>query len=381
MGGGGSKLLKVDPYPSQGSLEGVSIAKAQGCNDCSLIIPAGVSSANVKLTRPKKKETPSNFSPDTKLLLTPALSFEVQFKDASIPVKSMSLYHPCPIRVENIQYDAVLCFNDPAFEPSTHVILVPIKAVSTPDGRSNFFSRFVPYMSALKEPKPDSGGEYPDIEVPVGKDWSLTTLFPVSLTKGGTPEVDSGYYVWKAGGTYEGYKEDTSVMDWYRWRPAANNPTYIMLGSAVPISATDLQTITSTLPSTPFRPPFPIHPIPAEFVYKPCEKAKKASPVKESFENAECDPFGPEAKYPPSQINTDAMFGFAATIMSIVALVLIVWAVMKLSDNPFWDKVKGLGEYLGKGLAKAFKGAKRAAEEQTAAPEEVVEEEETKTSE
>lgn len=377
MGGGGSKQLVVDPYPSQGSLEGVSIAKAQGCNQCKFSIPAGVSSANVKLTRPKKKETPSNFSPDTKLLLTPALSFEVQFNEAAIPIKSMTLYHPCPIRVENIQYDAVLCLNDPAFEPSTHVILIPIKAVSAPDDRANFFSRFVPYMSALKEPKPDSGGVYPDIEVPVGKDWSLTTLFPVSLTKTGSPEVDSGYYVWKAGGSYEGYKQDNPVWDWYRWRPAANNPTYIMLGSAVPINATDLQTITSTLPSTPFRPPFPIHPIPNEFVYKPCEKAKKASPVKESFENAECDPFGPEAKYPPSQINVDAMFGFTATIMGLVALVLIVWAVMKLSDNPFWDKVRGMGEYLGKGLAKAFKGAKRAAEEQTAAPEE----EETKTAE
>jgi hypothetical protein len=378
MGAGGSKKLVIDPYPSQGSLEGVSIAKAQGCNECRFSIPAGVSSANVKLNRPKKKDIPSNFSPDTKLLITPALSFEVQFNEASIPVKSMTLYHPCPIRVENIQYDAVLCLNDPGFpDTQSHIILIPIKAVSNPDDRANFFSRFVPYMAALKEPKPDSGGDYPEIEVPVGKDWSLTTLFPVSLTNTGTPEVDSGYYVWKAGGTYEGYKQDNPNWDWYRWRPAANNPTYIMLGSAVPISTTDLQTITSTLPSTPFRPPFPIHPVPAEFVYKPCQKAKASSPVKETFDN-QCDPFSPNAKYPPSPVNVDALFGFTYTILSIVGLVLIVWVVMKLADNPFWDKVKGLGEYLGKGLAKAFKGAKRAAEEQAAA---TPEPEETKTSE
>jgi hypothetical protein len=127
-----------------------------------------------------------------------------------------------------------------------------------------------------------------------------------------------------------------------------------MLDSAVPISAADLQTITSTLPPTPFRPPFPIHPIPDLFVYKPCEKPKTASPVKETFENAECDPYGPEAKYPSSPISPDAIYGFAMTIASLIGAVLIVWGVMKLADNPVFDRLKTFGEYVGRSLANAI---------------------------
>jgi hypothetical protein len=374
MGGGGSKPTFVDPYPKQDSLEGLSMAKAQGCAECKLVIPAGVSSASVRLQRPKKEDKVYTFSPGTKILITPTLAFEIQFNGASVPVKSMTLYHPCPVRVENIQYDAVLCLNDPGLseidtkglggvlpggftaEQQTHVLMIPIKAENNPDGRAEFFSRFVPYMSALKDTKPDSN-IYADLDVPVGKDWSLTTMFPVSLTKDGNPEVRVGYYSWQGGGTYESKFVDEGSQFRYKWVQSGQTPRYIMLDTAVPISAADLQTITSTLPPTPFRPPFPIHPIPELFVYKPCEKPKTESPVKESFENAECDPFGPEAKYPPSPISADAMFGFAMTILSLIGAVLVVWGVMKLADNPVFDKFKTFGEFLGKGLAKAFRGA------------------------
>lgn len=369
MGGGGSKPTVVDPYPQQNSLEGLSMAKAQSCTECKLVIPAGVSSASVRLQRPKKEDKVYSFSPATKLLITPALAFEIQFNGASIPVKSMTLYHPCPVRVENIQYDAVLCLNDPGLsevdnkgvfgfgsfkgEQQSHVLMIPIKAENNPDGRATFFSRFVPYMTALKDTKPDSAN-YVDLDVPVGKDWSLTTMFPVSLTSDGSPEVRVGYYSWQGGGTYESKFVDEGSQFRYKWVQSGQTPRYIMLDSAVPISAADLQTITSTLPPTPFRPPFPIHPIPDLFVYKPCEKPKTASPVKETFENAECDPYGPEAKYPASPINADTMYGFAMTIASLIGAVLIVWGVMKLADNPVFDRLKTFGEYVGRSLANAI---------------------------
>jgi hypothetical protein len=52
------------------------------------------------------------------------------------------------------------------------------------------------------------------------------------------------------------------------------------------------------------------------------------------------------------------MYGFAMTIATLIAAVLVVWGVMKLADNPVFDKLKTFGEYLGKGLAKAFRGIK-----------------------
>lgn len=386
MGGGGSKPTVVDPFPQQNSLAGLSIAKAQSCTECKLVIPAGVSSASVRLQRPPKEDKVYTFSPGTKLLITPALAFEIQFNGQSIPVKSMTLYHPCPIRVENIQYDAVLCLNDPGLsevdnkgvfgfgsfkaEQQTHVMMIPIKAENNPDGRAAFFSRFIPYMTALKDTKPDSK-QYVDLDVPVGKDWSLTTMFPVSLTKDGSPEVNVGYYSWQGGGTFKSKFIDEGYRFRYLWEGDTSTPRYIMLDTAVPISAADLQTLTSTLPPTPFRPPFPIHPVPDLFVYKPCEKPKAASPVKETFENAECDPFSPDAKYPKSAISADAIFGFAMTILSLIGAVLVVWGVMKLADNPVFDKIKTFGEFLGKGLAKAFRGAAAQMKKQTQANTEV----------
>jgi hypothetical protein len=179
-------------------------------------------------------------------------------------------------------------------------------------------------------------------------------MFPVSLTNDGSPEVRVGYYSWQGGGTYESKFVDEGSQFRYKWVQSGQTPRYIMLDTAVPISAADLQTLTSTLPPTPFRPPFPIHPIPDLFVYKPCEKPKT---IKESFENAECDPFGPEAKYPPSPINATSIYGFAITIAMLVAAVMVVWGVMKLADNPVFDKFKLFGEFLGKGLAKALRGA------------------------
>lgn len=53
----------------------------------------------------------------TKLFLKPTLPFKVTFNDgrgapSALDVTLMSVYHPCPIRIETVQYDAVLQIGD-----------------------------------------------------------------------------------------------------------------------------------------------------------------------------------------------------------------------------------------------------------------------------
>jgi hypothetical protein len=184
----------------------------------------------------------------------------------------MTVYHPCPLRIEGVQPDAVFSLNDPSFEDGNgYVILIPLAAKNTADPSIGFFDKILPQISALKVP--EATGQYMTHNVPTGTDWSLAKVFSANAGNGESFEVKNGYYEWKGMPALERVKNETvnyqtigggglfnlpgmripsgSTIT-YSWKESGKPaPRYIMLDTPVAISGSSLSSITQTLPVTP----------------------------------------------------------------------------------------------------------------------------------
>jgi hypothetical protein len=131
---------------------------------CQLIIPAGTSSPILKTYRiPEELTTPETEKYQVqaaakKLFLEPSMPFQISYNGQPWTIKRMVLYHPCPVKIENVQYDAVLQLGDaPPFAPpgtsgiDDIVILIPLAGSNTPDEAGSLFQRFAPFIPSLAD--------------------------------------------------------------------------------------------------------------------------------------------------------------------------------------------------------------------------------------
>jgi len=320
-----------------------------------------------------QKVSSGGFSSDTKAKLTPSIPFKLTFNGQEITVKTMTVYHPCPLRIEGIQPDAVLSLNDPGFDDgSQYIILIPLTAKNTADPSIEFFDRILPQVNALMVP--EATGQYITRNVATGANWSLTKVFTTGAINNGSFEVQNGYYEWKGMPALERVKSETA--NWYgatinySWKESGKpSPRYIMLDTPVAISSSSLSSITQTLPVTPASDAvhavlYSSNPLERGIVHKqgppnpacPRENFADMNGVKEDF----CDDWTAWAQdtkttgYTTQQIFT-LIFNVLVFIAMGVGTYLAFSAILRLYDI----ELKNVSAGLGKITAVVFKSLKQ----------------------
>lgn len=311
---------------------------------------------DIPVTRIRPVTTSGGFSANTKVRITPSMPFKIEVttetQKTEVQIKTLTLFHPCPVRIENTQYDAVLTLNDPT--DATDIFLIPIKAESIPDDRATFFSRIIPYINGLMEANPATG-EYTPIDVPTGNDWSLTKLFPVKPGTTGEPEIKDGFFTWIGTNALEKYRIDGPGFSQYKWRQAGNPVRYFMFQNPVPISSLDLGVL-RRFPVTPSE--SAIHPVPTEFFYKTgpptataCAKMAESSGgecTRETFcGKPECDPLSGFNTPEPS---TDGLVAAVTTFIVSFGIAIAVYIAVKFAASRYPDILKRLGERIGRAI-------------------------------
>ncbi len=322
-------------------------------------------------TRIRKVSTGGSFSADTKLRITPSIPFKVvvgtrTVEPREVLVKEMTLYHPSPVRIENVQHDAVLSLNDPSnAKAGDVVVLIPLVGTGAQTPSSQFIGKIAGQMSSLISPDPQTG-LYTPINVPTGADWTLNTLLP---TDDETNQVKSGYFVWEGLPEIEQYLAvDTPSVKRYSWRRSGGSaPVYVMLETPLDISQSDFATLLQ-FPSTP--PERAIHGVVGGTLVYKCGPAETGTAVsgtttKETFKNT-CDPFRPNYDkmygYTPDQ-----MLGVLFNVLTFVAIAFGAWIALTMvgvyrSDTFFTEFAVGMGTV----IARVFKGAAEKAKQASA---------------
>jgi hypothetical protein len=341
-----------------------------------------------------QKVSSGGFSSDTKIKLTPSIPFKLTFKGQEIDVKTMSVYHPCPLRIEGVQPDAVFSLNDPSFDDkSEYIILIPLTAKNTADPSVALFDKILPQINALMVP--EATGQYMTRNVATGANWSLASIFTPSTRNGDSFEVKNGYYEWKGMPTLERVKSETvnyqtigggglfnspgmqvpsGTTISYSWKESGKpSPRYIMLDTPVAISSSSLSSITQTLPVTPSTDAvhavlYSSNPLERGIVHKqgppnpacPRENFADMNGVKEDF----CDDWTAWAQdtkttgYTTQQIFT-LIFNVLVFIAMGVGTYLAFSAILRLYDI----ELKNVSAGLGKITAVVFKSLKQKAGE------------------
>jgi len=446
MGAGSSQpkaptIVHRDPPPNAQALRGLSVNGSQGCKPgrCVLIVPQGVSSSSVKLSREQgsvslkecqqlaqdtaavqaqrmaldefkgnlvagkyfrqqtngycsqlmltddevqgattidqipwsKARIPSirklsatgGYSSSTKVFLRPEIPFQISFGGQSSEVNIMTLFHPSPIRIENVQHDAILTLGDPG-AGSKLVVMIPLVGSLVSGQSGEFVARVASYLPGIL--RPGSSGQYDPIDAPTGNDWSLSKVFP------GTPEngrtvVDVGYFSWNATPPLEEYQRNyvsspnpQSDHQYIGWRPTGPlGATYVMLKDAVPINPFDLQTI-KMLPVTPSEEAIP-PPLMMTLVYQP---PSSCSAGKESFTTSKINKCDPLAAFPPpTTITSDFLIKLFASVLGTIALFIGIYFALKFGTDPkYADRIKQWGESFGRQLATVRGSVKKAAQ-------------------
>jgi hypothetical protein len=269
------------------------------CTPCSLLVPANVSSSAVILSRTStasstcpqgwstnKFSVPRDgyegectkdgtkillgtgpFSSSTKLFIKPTIPFKIMMNGKAHDISTLTLYHPSPVRIENVQHDAVLSLGDPSVG-SPFVVLIPIVSSSLGGPAANFVGKIVSQMASFITTDTTTP---PEVSVSTGADWNLSSVIPVgerSLAKG-------SFFTW-IGGAYEQYRSPKSTF--YRtildWKPMKPETTYVLMAEPIKVNPTDLTEI-MRLPIT--KPDDSIHQI-TNVQYKPGIRKSAASP-------------------------------------------------------------------------------------------------------
>jgi len=318
-----------------------------------------------------QKLSSGGFSSDTKARLTPSIPFKLTFMGQEITVKTMSVYHPCPLRIEGVQPDAVFSLNDPSFDDgSGYIILVPLVAKNTADPSIEFFDRVLPQINAVTAP--EATGQYMTRNIATGTNWSLTKVFSAMVTAGGSFEVQNGYYEWKGMPALERVREDGNNTITYSWKESGKpSPRYIMLDTPVAISSSSLSSITQSLPVTPTSDAihavlYSSNPLQRGIVHKQgppnpeCTRESFAdmNGVKEEF----CDAWTAWAQTSePKGFTTQQIFEWIFKILIFVAMgvgaYLALAAVLRLYDVELSNVSTGLGKI----TAVVFKSLKQKA--------------------
>jgi hypothetical protein len=171
----------------------------------------------------------------------------MSFNGTQFTVNQMAIYRPCPIRVDNIQADAVLSLNDYSDPTATHVVLIPISSGLTYGSAGDFIGRIVQNLNAFTVD--ENTGAYQPITVPVGNDWSLTRVLPVGRGPENN-EVAVSYFQWSTTELERYPRINTPSLLRYGWRPKQGGITTIMIYEPVRVSYLTSSYI-ATLPYAP----------------------------------------------------------------------------------------------------------------------------------
>jgi len=146
-----------------------------------------------------RKISSGGFSMDTKARFTPNIPFKMTFNGQPVLVRSITLYHPSPLRLNYKQGDAVISLNDPSdgyidetSKAPPVIVLIPIVAGDPKSPSASFFNKLVTHIPEIADPD-FMTGLYNSSDFPTGNDWSLTQLFPPKKpTEGCGKIVDPG---------------------------------------------------------------------------------------------------------------------------------------------------------------------------------------------
>ena len=358
----------------------------------------------------------------TKLFLKPTLPFKVSFRDGlgktqEVPqVTLISVFHPCPIRVESIQYDAVIQIGDfrglsgtectqeqdtserakRALAKQTIVLerriakaqeqvfaemkkgltsasyitaqstlnsliakkdalALPKKRVCEPrDGAADKLVIFVP-LKINDRPKP--GAQYEQTR------FVNTFANKIPSILGAQPDRYLGYPDVPAA-TQNDWKL-SSILDptdcYYTWEVTLTGQsqpvTVVFMKNPIAILSSDMGSI-KRLPITP--PSHVFHSNPTNVRFKSCP------PRDISGVPVPCLAAAPPQKVPgplaqaeteknnkPAVSGTDWLIGLFATIGYLLLMLLAVWLAVKFANGPGGTALKGFGNYFGRTLAGA----------------------------
>jgi hypothetical protein len=365
----------------------------------------------------------------TKLFLKPTLPFKVSFRDGigktqEVPqVTLISVFHPCPIRIESVQYDAVIqigdfrglsgteCtqqvdessravkalnkqtavlerriakaqeqvltelkkgFTSPSYitarsnadrliakkdalalpkkrvcEPRDGaadklVIFVPLKINDRPKPgaqyeQTRFVNTFANKIPSILGAQPDRYLGYPDVPAATQNDWKLSSIL----------DPTDCYYTWEV--TLTGQSQPVTV---------------VFMKNPIAILSSDMGSI-KRLPITP--PSHVFHSNPTNVRFKSCP------PRDISGVPVPCSARAPPQKVPGPKTQADIIKNnkpaFTGTdwlaillgILGVLGVIIGVWLGVKFAAGWGGDKLRGVGDYLGKSLAGAYVSARRTA--------------------
>lgn len=289
-------------------------------------------------------------------VVVPGATKQPVYKDIS--VSAMTLYHPSPIRIENIQHDAVLSLNDPGDGTSDTVILIPLKGSNLESESESFFGKIVKHIISVSTPDSVSG-KYQRVDIPTGSDWNIKQIFTISEdpTNKQYGKIDDSFYTWIGSAAYTREKlwENASEIR-YGWKSDGKQVRYFMLGTPVSISLTDLSLLTRNLPPTPVAEAMHKIPETETILYKLAQgKAASASCgiVRERMENPGeldldlCDPFAMNAKSPNS-VEPTQLISAVFYVLMLFGVVIGTWLAMYMVTIDYDVGYKDFSETTGK---------------------------------
>jgi len=295
--------------------------------------------------------TAGDFAPTNKLFIEPSLPFKVSWNGKETEIRQMTLYHPFPLRIENVQYDAVLSLNDPSIAGVATVVFIPLVASSVASESSKFLDRIAPQIARVLAPNPETNA-YDTASAATGADWLLTKVLPLNGTR-----VQSGYYQWFAGRGYESYKDTSNpFVHRVRWRTKEPRINYICLETPATVSPAVLSAIL-TLPRTDAL--AAISPVSPVVTYTPCANtpAPKA-PVRETFQgDPQCDPL----RFPDNTGYRKTMvFSFLGILAGVAVIMIGVYVGLLLAGGTTSLYTKELGETAGEFLYRQISSVRSA---------------------
>jgi hypothetical protein len=380
--------------------------------------------SQIKGVRIRKVTGGGSFSSGTKAKIQLSLPMRAQYVSEikmvdgkqvpqvkEITIRSMTLYHPSPIRVENVQHDAVLSLNDPSDEVAGDdtVILIPLKGSNMGAKSEDFFNRIVKQIIGLEAPNPTTG-MFEKVNVPTGSDWSLSSIFWLGgPDSAGFAKIEDAYYSWDGLPTFNRAKTNTQFFDpaiqaifgWrapraidYGWNPTDSRVRYFMLGTPANISMMDLSILTRNMPPTPpeeaihripdssAKPPprGPNQPMPpgwpgTPIVYKAaegkaiagscCGGRERTAPVEEgpkdlpSFGTESFTDYGNAGSITPNVIIT-IVFGFITVIFMMIGAAIALQLIHRDYDYGLRSASNTVGEVVGRWIAKIAAPIKQA---------------------
>ena len=354
---GGRPQTTTDQKPTGGDITGgITLQNSKACKECKLTIDASLSSASAKLFTfiGQPGIGPPNYddySMTTKIFLLPSLPFSITFNGTKEMYPAIQVYRPSPIRIGNIQHDAVIQIG--SFKDNSLIILVPLISTNLMGSGSSFVGAFVNRISEVINPNLDASGnrlptQFPD--VPTGSDWTLDKIV----------DDKAAFFTWSTS-QYEQYMISTGWCGTHMgWRPIPPGQRIIYMQDPVSISSaymTQLQTIPVTDPNMAIHGLGPV-------AYKSAPPKNCTAPLNSLPEipKPPKDPFAAglsEAKNANNAL--DIIIKVIIGLISTLAIAIGVYAGFYFASHGGGEKLAKLGEALGQKMAAAGRAAQAAA--------------------